>query len=271
MKLTIKDLRFGYNEKDILKKINIQFEPMVTAVIGPNGAGKSTLIKCIAGILNPKGTIIYNENKVCSSYREFYTKVISYFPQTITPNVAITVFEAVLLGMLNSLSLRVSDEDITKVVDALKDLEIEELAQRRLDELSGGQLQMVSMAQAVIKEPKVILLDEPLNNLDIHHQFEILNLICELTYRRKIITIIAMHDLNLAARYADRIIVINKGEIYSSGTPAQVLTREMIRSVYMVDAEVSNDCNGIPFVNPVGLAEGRRLTDKKVINFQRDR
>jgi iron complex transport system ATP-binding protein len=264
VKLTVKDLSFGYNSPEILKRINLKFEPMITAIIGPNGAGKSTLIKCIAGVLNHKGIIMFNEDKVCSSYKEFYTKIVSYFPQTISQSASMTVFEAVLLGMLNSLSLKVGDAELNKVFGVLKGLEIEHLAERQVNQLSGGQMQMVSMAQALVKEPKVMLLDEPLNNLDIHHQFEILNLISEETYRKQIITVIAMHDLNLAARYADRIVVIDQGEIYASGTPEQVLTPEMIQSVYMVDAEVSIDRNGVPVVNPISLAGHNKSISKRV-------
>ena len=263
MKLIVKDLSCGYKAETVLKNVNLKFESMITAVIGPNGAGKSTLIKCLAGILNYQGNILFKGNRVCSSYKEYYAK-IAYFPQTISQSAAITVFEAVLLGMLNSLSLRVSDEELEKVLGILKELKIEHLAERKLNELSGGQLQMVSVAQAMVKEPEVILLDEPLNNLDIHFQFEILDFIRSETYRKQIITVMAMHDLNLAAKYADRIAVIDKGELVAYGTPGQVLTGKMIQTVYRVEAEVSLDSNGVPFVNPLGLAGRQKPLSKEV-------
>jgi iron complex transport system ATP-binding protein len=251
MKLIIDDLSFSYDRIDVLKGINLQVEPMVTVVIGPNGAGKSTLIKCVAGLLPAKGNILFDGNKIGAGYKEFHTRVMSYLPQTTSNYSTITVFEAVLMGMLNSLSLRVGDKELEQVDKVLKDLEIQDISHRQLNELSGGQQQMVYVAQAIIKNPKVILLDEPLNSLDIHHQFEILNLVRQLTFQKKMITIIAMHDLNMAAKYADCIVVMNKGQIHSYGSPSDVLTTEMIRKVYRVEADVAIDGKGIPFINPI--------------------
>lgn len=114
---------------------------------------------------------------------------------------------------------------------------------------------MISLAQAIIKDPKVLLLDEPLNNLDIYRQFEILDIIKKLTCENEIITVIAIHDLNLAARYADEIIVIHDGKVYSKGNPKEVLTKELLRDVYNVDAEITIDSNNIPSVNPIGMVK----------------
>lgn len=254
MDLKIENLSIAYGNRTILSDVNLVFKPKIIAIIGPNGAGKSTLIKAIAGINKVKeGSISFNDRKVDKHYKEFYSKYLGYFPQFLPTNSVLTVFEVILLGMLDSLSLRVSDEELVKVMSIMKKFEIDGLAKKRMSELSGGQQQMVSLAQAIIKDPKLLLLDEPLNNLDIYRQFEILDIIKKITYENDIITVIAIHDLNLAARYADEIIAIHNGSVYSQGTPKEVLTKELLREVYKVDAEITLDSNDIPSVNPIGM------------------
>lgn len=256
MNLKIENLSIGYGNKTILSNVNLVLKPKIIAVIGPNGAGKSTLIKSIAGINKLKeGIITFNDRKIDKNYKEFYSKYLGYFPQFLPANSVLTVFEVILLGMIDSLSLRVSDEELVKVMSIMKQLGISELAKKCMNELSGGQQQMVSLAQAIIKDPKVLLLDEPLNNLDIYRQFEILDIIKNITYKNEIITVIAIHDLNLAARYADEIVVIHDGKVYSRGTPKEVLTKELLREVYKVDAQINIDDNDIPSVNPIGMVK----------------
>lgn len=249
MELEVKNLSFGYKNKNILKDVNLRFQPMITALIGPNGAGKSTIIKCISGIEKPKGELFFDGKKIQRSYKEFYSDIISYLPQSSSGNISITVLEAVLLGMINTLSIKVSDEQLDKVRDILCDLGIQDLAEKKLNELSGGQRQIVFLAQAIIKEPKILILDEPLNNLDIHYQFEILNLISRLSDERELITIIVMHDLNMAAKYAKRVVLINEGEVLTNDKPDKVLTTEIIRKVYNVESEISKSDNGILSIN----------------------
>lgn len=246
MKLVVNELSFRYKNTEVLHDIGLELTPMLTALIGPNGAGKSTLLQCMAGILPSEGHLYFNGQKINPSSHESYIQNLSYLPQYGFNPVAITVLEAVLLGMLHSLSFRVGDEELDRAFKALYDLGIQDLAEKRLDELSGGQQQLVSIAQTIVKDPSLILLDEPLNNLDIHHQLEMLELIREQTRSRKTITVIALHDLNLAARYADRILVIDKGRLYASGTPEEVLTKKMLREVYRVEADVTIDKGGIP-------------------------
>lgn len=169
MNLKIENLSLAYGKKTILSDVNLLLEPKIIAVIGPNGAGKSTLIKAIAGINKAKeGTISFNDRKVDKNYKEFYSKYLGYFPQFLPTGSVLTVFEVILLGMIDSLSLRVGDDELVKVMSIMKKLGIDDLAKKRMSELSGGQQQMVSLAQAIIKDPKLLLLDEPLNNLDIY-------------------------------------------------------------------------------------------------------
>lgn len=250
--LEIKNLRFGYGSKPVLENIKMLASPRaITAVIGPNAAGKSTLLKCIAGMLKPEGSIVFDGKEMNNFEKEEITKYVCYLPQESSARAVLTVFEAVLLGRLHSLSWRVSDDALTLVSEVLEDLEIADLASRYLNELSGGQKQMVSIAQSLVREPKILLLDEPTSNLDLQHQLEVLDLIRDVTVEREITTLIALHDLNLAARYADEFVVMHNGAVYASGKPASVLTPETVRYIYGVNATVYADGNGIPQITPI--------------------
>jgi iron complex transport system ATP-binding protein len=180
---------------------------------------------------------------------------MSYLPQSLPTNTALTVFEIVLLGLVDSLSLRVRDDQLEQVMDTLSYLGIEPLATTRLNNLSGGQQQMVSLAQALVKNPQALLLDEPLNSLDIRRQFEILNKIREITYLSPRIVIIAMHDLNLAAKYADSVLALHHGKIYAHGTPENALTEPMIRDLYGMRSEVTLKDGRIPHIRLLDVIE----------------
>ncbi len=259
MRVEVKNLWFGYNSTPVLKNISIEASPgKVTVIIGPNGAGKSTLLKCIAGLLKPSGRVLLNGKEF---RREHISRLISYIPQDHSIGAVLTVFETVLLGRINFLSWRINKRDLEVVMRVLRELRIEGLASRYISELSGGQRQMVFIAQALAREPKVLLMDEPVSNLDIRHQLEILNLIKKVTKDNTMTTILVLHDLNLAARYADELIVLRKGEVYNRGNPNSVLTEDMIRDVYGVHAKVGND-GGVPQVTPLKpLANGERLME----------
>jgi iron complex transport system ATP-binding protein len=251
VKLEIKDLSFSYNSEKALNRITMQVEPALTVVIGPNAAGKSTLLKCLAGILRPEGSLLCNGRRLSHYDREELQGLISYLPQDNSNRAVLTVYETVLLGRLNSLSWRVSDKDLEIAMGIMENIGIASLAQRSLNELSGGQQQMVYIAQALVRNPRIFLLDEPTSNLDLAHQFEIFSFIKSLTMTRDLMTIVALHDLNMAARFADQIIVMNRGTIVASGEPVEVLTADMIRHVYGVHARVTTDADGLPIVTPI--------------------
>lgn len=252
MELVIKNLSHSYGQNLVLKDINLSLQPSFTSIIGPNGSGKSTLLKCIAGALNPKGEILFNGGRIHSYDQEFYGNTLSYLPQQLNIEVSFTVFELVLMGLTSSLTLKVNDEQLETVMATLAELHIQHLSKKFLYQLSGGQQQIVAIAQAIVKKPKVLVLDEPLNNLDIHHQFEVLEIIGKFCQSKEIITLFALHDLNLAARYSDRIIVINEGHLYFDGLPKMAINAEMIREVYKIQADVSFN-NDMLFVQPIGL------------------
>lgn len=252
MRLTVKDVEFRYTSVPILSEVNLEVAAAeILGVVGPNGAGKTTLLRCIDRILRPqKGCILVDTQDIQKLSRMELARAIGYIPQSVSPVFPVTVFDAVLMGRRPYISWRASDADRDKVLQTLYLLHIEDLAMREIHELSGGQLQKVFIARALAQEPAVLLLDEPTSNLDIKHQLEVLGLIKSVVKEKGISAIMAIHDLNLAARYADRIIMMNRGMIVSAGDPVSVLTRENIQQVYGVEATVNYN-SGKPFIIPL--------------------
>ena len=259
MNLSLSDVRFSYGATEVLNGITVDaINPgKITATIGPNAAGKTTLFKCIAGLLKPDGWIRLDGRDLRQHSREEITEKVGYLPQESPVNAVLTVFEAVLLARKHTLSWRVSDDDLHSVTRVLENLDIEDLSTRFLNELSGGQKQMVSIAQALVREPDVLLMDEPTSSLDLQRQMEVLELIREITAQREIITLISLHDLNMAARYAAHFVVMDKGTVYASGDGHQVLTPGMLRDVYGVEATVLASPDGILQVTPIGSIRKR--------------
>ena len=260
MQFSAEDVRFSYGSAAVLKGVTIKETPpgKITATIGPNAAGKTTLFKCIAGLLKPEGTIRLDGTDIRKYSREEITKKVTYLPQEGPVNAVLTVFEAVLLARKTTMSWRVSDDDLRSVTQVLEDLDIEELSTRFLNELSGGQKQMVSIAQSLAREPDILLMDEPTSSLDLQHQLEVLDLIRQITANRGIVTLVSLHDLNLAARYAAKFVVMDKGAVYASGEAYEVLTPEMLRDVYGVNATVLPSSDGVLQITPLGSVRNRR-------------
>ena len=260
MTFEIQNLSFGYKSRQVLRNISIRTGPRLTAVIGPNAAGKTTFIKCLAGLLRPSGAILVEDRPMTKWKKSQLTRVLSYLPQYSDGRTLLTVFEAVLLGRLSTLAWRVSDEDLGVSLRVLEELSLDHLAARPLNELSGGQQQMVSIAQALAKEPKILLMDEPTNSLDLHHQLEVFEIITRLTEARSLTTVMALHDLNFAARFADQLIVLHDGQIHAAGSPGEVLTESLLLTVYGVEGRIIQDDSGIPQIIPIRAAPLRRIS-----------
>ncbi|MBI4498085.1 MAG: ABC transporter ATP-binding protein [Chloroflexi bacterium] len=266
MKLIVEDLSFNYGPKLVLKGVTMdRAEPgMVTAAIGPNAAGKSTLLKCIAGLLRGRGRVLL-DGRDAKTFGKDLIRYVTYLPQENPVNAVLTVFEAVLLARQHAGSWQVSDDDLNAVSEVLHDLEIDDLALRYLNELSGGQKQMVSIAQALVRNPRVLLMDEPTSSLDLQRQLEVLELMQRVTAERNMTTIIALHDLNLAARYADHFVVMREGAVYAAGAGHEVLTPEMLRDVYGVHGTVLLDQGGVPQVTALGSLKRGRLVPQETM------
>lgn len=250
MTLEIEGLGFSYGDRRVLDDLDLEMGKGVTAILGPNGAGKSTLVKCIAGVHRPDGgTIRFDGYDMLSGRRDGPS--LAYLSQELPRTVGATVLEVMLLGRVRTLSISVTEEDIEKCYWALELLHLEDLAPRDLGELSGGQCQMVMVAQCLVADPELMLLDEPMNNLDLRRELEMFETVCGITRERGLTTVAVLHDINFAARYADSIAVIRDGEVYDHGAPRDVLTQEMIRDVYGVEAEVEVGSSGNVRVDPI--------------------
>ena len=254
MTIETRNLRYAYRGAPVLNGVDLRIDPGITAVVGPNAAGKSTLLKCLCGILKPEGEVSIDGRGIGSYSARDLRHLVSYLPQDLGVRAALSVFETVLLGRAHELGWRVSPGDLECVDRTLEELGIADLGERKISELSGGQFQMVAIAQALARDPRILILDEPTSSLDMEHQFSISAWIRRLTDARGICTVMALHDLNAAARFADQVCVIKDGRTHRAGTPAAVLTEETIRSVYRVFARVSLDAEGRPLITPLKLA-----------------
>jgi len=254
--LKVRELSFSYNgiksPQPVFNKLNIEFGPGLNAVLGPNGAGKSTLLKSMFGLLKYEGAIYLGEENVTTMKTEDKTKLMSYLPQMDIDFSMLTVLEMVLLGRLPDLGQKVTDDDLNTVMETLQALNIAALASRSFGELSGGQKKLVFIAQTLVRDPKLILLDEPVNSLDLQKQLELCCLLQRIVDRKGVSVIVVLHDINLAARFAQRLIIIDgNGQFYSAGTPREVITETMLEEVYGVVASLSHDENGIPIISPI--------------------
>jgi len=256
------DVEFGYASTPMLQGVHLELaKSEVLSIVGPNGAGKSTLIRCINRILNPqKGRIVLDGSDITNLTRMELARQLGYIPQSDHQSFPATVFDVVLMGRRPHISWRSCQNDKEKVLDVLEMLNIEHLAMRDINEISGGQQQKVLIARALAQEPDVLLLDEPTSNLDIRHQLEVMDVIRTLVTEKNISAIMAIHDLNLGSRYSDRMVMLNRGVIAAAGNPYSVLTQENIKQVYGVEAVVKDE-DGFPYVvpkSPVGNNGGVR-------------
>lgn len=254
--LEVEKLSFSYDSAKgphpVFQELNLTFEKGLNVILGPNGAGKSTLLKCIFGLLNCHGVVRYGHRDITRMKTDDKTKLMSYLPQMDIETSSLTVLEMVLLGRLPQLGRRVSDEDFKSVMDTLEALNITNLASRNFSELSGGQKKLVFIAQTLVHQPEIILLDEPVNSLDLQKQLELCTLLQRISEKKEVDIIVVLHDINLAARFADHIIILDeKGSLHSLGTPGETITVTMLYQVYGVIASVNRDENETPVISPI--------------------
>lgn len=244
--LTIERLSVGYGRRAIIENLTL---PAIaggglTALIGPNAAGKTTLLRALAGLVPAKGSVRLDEVELTALSIAGHARHVTYMPQALPQRVALTVFEATLSALMSARDALPTREAHERALDALARLGIAELAMRGLDELSGGQRQLASLAQSIVREPTVLLLDEPTSALDIHHQMRVMQLVEELARERAIIVVIVLHDIAQAARYAQRIVVLENGTIAADGAPGAAITPETLARVYRVEARVERCSHG---------------------------
>jgi len=269
MELKVLDLSFFYNSVKILKKISLEVKSgEVLGIIGPNGAGKTTLLKCMNRKLNPRmGVVLIDGKDISETSRKEIAKNIGFVPQLSSVSFPFTVLDIVLMGRYSHTTppllagagiLREREKDIFIAQQCLEITGIKHLSERFITEISGGEYQKVVIARALAQEPKVLLLDEPTLHLDISHQIEILNLVKNLARRKKLAVGMVLHDLNLAARYSDKILILKKGKIFASGLPEEVLNMKNIEEVYGIGVEISRS-NKNGFLNIIPISARRQL------------
>lgn len=252
MTLDIRELTAGYGRKAVLENISVQtIAPgSFVGVIGPNAAGKSTLFKTIAGLIKPlAGAIHLDSGSLSHLSRRDRARAIAYMPQAYGCNALLTVFESVLLALKQTSGWRVNRDNLTRVSSTLAALRLSHLADRGISDLSGGQAQMVAVAQTLVRSPRMVLLDEPTSALDLHHQLSILGSIRSQMQARGTIVMAALHDLNLAAKFCDRLILLNQGRILADGSPQEVLSLDAIGETYRVKTSLETTQRGSLFVD----------------------
>ncbi|MBZ9560430.1 MULTISPECIES: ABC transporter ATP-binding protein [unclassified Modicisalibacter] len=261
MSLRIESLRCRLGGREVLHDIGpLDARPgELTALIGPNGAGKSTLLRAIAGHQRAHGHFILDGRALDDEPLETRARRLYYLPQSTETGSRLSVFEAVLLAV-RTLAPGDGPSALRRVRDTLARLELEPLAERQLTALSGGQRQRVAIAQALAREPRLLLLDEPTSALDLQHQLQTLDWLGEHARLHGTIVVLAVHDLTLAARYASRLWMLDAGRAVAQGPPGEVLTVERLREVYAIEAEVTWPAEGPPRVTP--LAASRRTPSR---------
>lgn len=252
MKILIKGVSFNYGSLPALDDVTLEIKDgAVTSIVGPNGSGKTTLLRCVNNILKPKSGIVFLDGTGLEKISaKKISRMMGYVPQVYSSVFPFTVFDTVLMGRKPHINWGVSAQDLRVVSKTLKLMGLEGFALRHFDELSGGEKQKVIIARAFAQEPEVLLLDEPTSNLDLKHQLEVLGLIKTMVKRKGITVIMAIHNLNLASKFSDEIVMLKKGKIFAAGKPGVILTPEIVRQVYGVEILRVNDL-GKPYILPI--------------------
>ncbi len=254
--IKLKNVSIGYRESIVVRDVSFGVDTgEVVGLVGPNGSGKSTIIKAIAGVLKPaSGEIKIAGRDVFRMPRMELARLVGVVPQfSILPS-AFTAFEVVLMGRNPHLGLLQQEgkTDLAIARQAMEKTSVWHLAGRRVGQLSGGEIQSVVIARVLAQKTQAVLMDEPTSNLDIGRQIEILDLIKGFCRSEGLTVVIALHELNLAAQYCDRIILLDRGAVCCQGKPAEVIEAGNILRVYGPGSLVcSHPANGLPVVLPM--------------------
>ena len=265
MDLTVDDLTFSYGPKVILKNVEFRAEKgQIVGILGQNGCGKTTLLRCINTLLRPeKGCVMVDDLEsgildprskadVCKgepvdvrtlSHCEL-ARSMAVVSQSSYVSFPYTAMEAVMMGRYSRSKRSIGgirSEDTEAVYKALHDTGTLELTERPVNELSGGELRRVLIARALAQEPRILLLDEPTLHLDVNHQFDLMDLVKVLANERELLVILVTHDMMLAARYCDKIILMEKGEIVDAGDTKDILTPDNVKRIFHIEADIEYD------------------------------
>jgi iron complex transport system ATP-binding protein len=251
--LSIRKLNVAYANRAVIRDLDLDLAAgEVLGLIGPNGAGKTSLIRAISGVLpRESGSIELDARSLADLKEADRARLVAVVPQSSQLPPAFTVYECVALGRTPHLSWlgKLGERDRAAIDWAMQACEIAALAERRAGELSGGEQQRVLLARALAQDCPVLLLDEPTAHLDLHHQVALLSLVQRLSRQRNLAVLVAMHDLNLAALYADRLALLVEGRLQAVGAPNEVLTADHLQRAFQVPLNVyPNPTHGSPWV-----------------------
>ena len=255
--LSAERITLAYGDRTVIEGLDLAIAPgKVTAIVGANGCGKSTLLRALARLLPPRdGQVILDGKALHLRPSKEIARLLGLLPQRPVAPEGIVVADLVGRGRHphQKMLARWTARDYEAVADALAATGVADLADRSVDELSGGQQQRVWIAMALAQETDVLLLDEPTTFLDVAHQIEVLDLLTDLNLTRGTTIVMVLHDLNLAARYADELVAVRDGQVHAIGTPESVITEEIVHEVFGLRSSVINDpLSGKPLVVPSG-------------------
>ncbi|MFJ3820844.1 ABC transporter ATP-binding protein [Streptomyces nodosus] len=255
--LTVEDARFGYGGRTVIDGLSLSVPPgRVSVIVGANACGKSTLLRGMARLLAPeRGAVLLDGKDIHRTPTRQVARALGLLPQSPVAPEGIAVADLVARGRTphHTLLSRWTSADDAAVARAMEATGVLELADRSVDELSGGQRQRVWIATALAQETELLLLDEPTTYLDVTHQVEVLDLLTDLNRDRGTTVVMVLHDLNLAARYADHLVAVKNGTLYATGSAAEVVTPRTVADVFGLRAEVIEDpVSGAPLVLPLG-------------------
>jgi len=242
MTLNISDIKFAFDKDDILKGVSASLgDQEILGILGPNGSGKTTLLRCINRILTPyQGSVAIDEKDIIEMSHGDISRNIAYVPQNAKLEMcAPSVYEIVKMGRRPHITWQYGQADEEIIWDCMEEMSVKELASCSFDRLSSGQSQRVLLARALAQEAKVLLLDEPTSNLDVKYQLDVMNTVKNIVHTKGCSACAVIHDLNLAMRFCDNIVLMKDGYVVDSGPAADIITPENIKEVFGVESCVS--------------------------------
>lgn len=251
MRMELKNVSFAYksSQTPVLHDINLVLEePGLYCIVGPNGVGKSTMVKCMNRILKPtSGQVLLNDVDIQDMKLKEIAEHIGYVPVQTQDVFSMPVIDAILLGRQKANKWKTTDEDLEIAARVMKMMGIQDLAMRGFNHLSAGQHQKVAIARGLVQEPEMLILDEPTANLDVKHQVYVSELLRAMAIEENMIVLMISHDLNIAAKYAHKIIVMEHGTVVDVGTSKDIITEDLVARVYEVECKIEDD-EGRPHV-----------------------
>ncbi len=253
--LQIRNFTAGYPKRAVIRDLQVPKLPRgeITVLLGPNGSGKSTLLRALAGLNKAQGEMILDGHDLMKMPFAKRAEQVVYLPQSLPAGVHLHVLESIIVAQRASGGQANQAQTTAQVMELLKLLGIEHLALRYLDQLSGGQKQLVGLAQSLIRQPSLLLLDEPLSALDLNYQFHVMDLVRRETRKRNIITVVVVHDINIALRHGDNVLMLKDGQLIADGKPEAVITAESLAKVYGVKGRIERCSQGTPQILIDGL------------------